>query len=244
MPRWWWWMFVLSIVFGLGYLVLYPGLGTWQGTLDWSGEKEFQAKLEKITAGRQQKLLELSAPALEDIAKNPEARTIGASLFSQHCAGCHGITAQGAVGFPNLVDNDWLYGGDPETILSSITKGRTGGMPPFKAMLSQGDIDTVAAFIQQWPSAPKPGAEQTGEKLFSQRCSYCHGKAGEGNYALGAPTLNDEIWLYGGTRSTVVRSITHGRSGKMPAHENLMSGEELRIVAAWVYSQSQPIAAQ
>lgn len=239
MPRWWLWMFILSIVFGLGYLVFYPGLGAWQGTLDWSGDKEMQTKLAMITEGRHQQLVELSAPALEQIAADPKAKAIGASIFSQYCAGCHGANASGAIGFPNLTDNDWLYGGDPEVILSSITNGRSGGMPPFKAMLNAADIDTVAAFIQQWPSEPKAGAEQAGHKTFTQRCSFCHGKAGEGNNAFGAPALNDDIWLFGGSRESIVQSITHGRSGQMPAHKNLMSNEELRLVAAWVYSLSQ-----
>lgn len=239
MPRWWLWMFILSIVFGLGYLVLYPGLGAWQGTLDWSGDKEMQTKLASITDGRHQQLVDLSSPALDKIAADPKAKAIGASLFSQYCAGCHGANATGAIGFPNLTDNDWLYGGDPETILSSIAKGRSGGMPPFKSMLSAADIDTVAAYIQQWPSEPKPGAEQAGHNTFAQRCSFCHGQSGEGNTAFGAPALNDDIWLFGGSRETIVQSITQGRSGQMPAHENLMSAEELRLVAAWVYNLSQ-----
>lgn len=244
MPRWWLWMYILSIVFGVGYLVLYPGLGDYAGSKEWSGQQEMQAKLESITAGRQQKLVALSAPTIEEIAKNPEAKAIGASVFSQYCAGCHGTNAKGAVGFPDLTDQDWLYGGDPDAILASITKGRTGGMPAFENMMSAADIDTVAAFISQWPTDPKPGAEQAGHKIFSQRCGFCHGQSGEGNPVFGAPRLNDDIWLFGGDRQTIVQSISQGRSGQMPAHENLMSNEELRLVAAWVYALSQGAASQ
>lgn len=244
MPRWWLGMFILSIVFALGYLVLYPGLGAWQGTLDWSGDKELQANLAVITDGRHQQLASLSAPALEQIANNPEAEAIGASVFSQYCVGCHGVNAQGAVGFPNLNDQDWLYGGDADTILSSITNGRSGGMPAFKSMMKSEEIDTVAAYIQQWPTDPKPGAEQAGQKTYMTRCGFCHGQNGEGNPIMGAPNLRDNIWLYGGDRETLVKTITHGRSGQMPAHENLMSSEELRLVAAWVYKRSQPSKAQ
>lgn len=240
MPRWWLWMFILSIVFSLGYLVLYPGLGGYEGTLEWSGQQELQAKLNDLTADRHAKLTRLAEPALEAISNNPEALAQGAALFSQYCAGCHGANAQGAVGFPNLADNDWLYGGEPETILHSIAKGRTGAMPAFKTMLTQAQMDTVAAYIQQWPDTPSSPAEKAGHQLFSQRCGFCHGQRGEGNTLFGAPRLNDNIWLFGGDRQTLVQTISEGRSGQMPAHENLMTKAELRLVAAWVYHLSQP----
>lgn len=240
MPRWWLWMFILSIVFSLGYLVLYPGLGGYEGTLAWSGQQELQTKLDHLTGDRVAKLDEMAAAPLAKISQNPEAKAQGAAIFSQYCAGCHGTTAQGAVGFPNLSDNDWLYGGEPDTILHSIAKGRSGAMPAFKSMLKPAQIDTVAAYIQQWPTTPTTPAEQEGQKLFSQRCSFCHGQQGEGNTAFGAPRLNDEIWLFGGDRQSLVQTISQGRSGQMPAHESLISEAEQRLVAAWVYQLSQP----
>ena len=239
MPRWWKVMFLLSIVFGIGYFVLYPGLGNWQGTLGWSSKAAMDLELAEIRSRSQTQLNSIAALPLPDLSRNETAVAQGAAVFSRACAGCHGSAAKGFEGFPDLTDNDWLYGGDAETVYQSISEGRTGGMPPFAAMLTPAQIDTVAAYIQQWPENAVSAAEQQGQQLFLSRCAFCHGQNGEGNYAFGAPRLNDDIWLYGGDRLSVVQSISKGRTGEMPAHKTLLSDEQLRVVTAWVVAQTQ-----
>ena len=239
LPRWWLNLFVLTIIFAVGYLALYPGLGTMRGELGWTSKKEMQQKLAALTAQRQEKFAALKGMDVAAMSKDPTALSLGHAVFLNNCAGCHGADARGAIGFPNLTDNDWLYGGEPDTIVQTITNGRHGQMPPFGAVLTPDQLNALVAFVPYW-SDPKldPAVREAGMKQFAITCAPCHGPDGKGNHLIGSPNLTDNIWLYGGGRNTVRQTITNGRGGQMPAHQDLLSTDEIRVVAAYVYSLS------
>lgn len=239
LPRWWMIMFYLTIVFGIAYLILFPGLGSMQGVLGWSQvgkyEKEMQAGEEKygpIFARYQ------SMP-IEAVAQDPQARAIGERLFLNSCAQCHGSDAQGSKGFPNLADHDWLYGGDPETVKASIRDGRQGVMPPMGAALGgDEDVRNVANYVLSLSgSAHDPIKAVMGKAKFAA-CAACHGADGKGNTALGAPNLTDKVWLYGGGINNVMDAINKGRGNMMPAHKDILSESKVHLLAAYVWGLS------
>lgn len=242
LPRWWLILFYLTVFFSLGYLVLYPGLGSYAGTLDWTQEKEFEAESARVEARQQEVFAQYVGMDIPKLAMHEEAQETGSRLFANNCAVCHGADARGAPGFPNLADNDWLYGGEPAQIVQSITQGRRGMMPPMGAALGEQGIAEVAAYVYQLNGRePFEGTQsmvQAGQQKFAM-CAACHGPNGKGNTAMGAPNLADDSWLYGGSFDAIRRTIAQGRSGNMPAHANLMSEDEIRLVAAYVYGRSQ-----
>lgn len=239
LPRWWFNLFLLTLVFGAVYLVMYPGLGNLPGVLGWSKEKQMQADLDQLTAKRRAAFAALAGMDIPTLAKNPSAQSLGHSIFLNNCAGCHGADAKGAIGFPNLTDNDWLFGGEPDKIVESITHGREGMMPPFGAALSPEALNALLDFVPHW-SDPTLSAEkrEAGMKQFMITCAACHGPDGKGNQVIGSPNLTDDIWLFGGTREQVRETITNGRHARMPAHENILSADEIRVVASYVYGLS------
>jgi len=240
LPRWWLIMFILTIVFALGYLAYYPGLGNFSGQSNWSSGAEMQQKLDQVQASRRQRYAAFSGLPIETIAANPDAMSLGRELFMNNCAGCHGADARGAIGFPNLVDKDWLYGGDPETILASIRNGRGGQMPNFNAMLKPESLDDLILTLRGWSDPGlDPDVRERGMKQFSYTCAGCHGAEGHGNPAVGAPNLTDGTWLYGGSYDQVRKSILFGRHGNMPAQRDLLTEEEIRLLAGFVYGQSR-----
>lgn len=243
LPRWWLMLFYLTVFFSLGYLVLYPGLGNFAGTLGWTQEKRFEAESARIEARQQEYFAQFEGMDVPALAVDPDAVGVGSRLFANNCAVCHGADGRGAPGFPNLADDDWLYGGAPENIITSISKGRRGMMPPMGAALGEQGVAEVAAYVYQLNHRdPMPGTVamlDAGRKKFAATCAACHGQDGKGNTALGAPNLTDDTWLYGGGYETLRRTITDGRTGNMPAHEQLLSEDEIRLVAAYVYSLSE-----
>ncbi len=240
LPRWWLGLFYITLVFGIGYLALYPGLGNFSGLLGWSTDTAYQ---QQQTENKQkysalfEKYENQNIPAL---AKNTEAMKTAQRLFANNCAACHGSDAQGAPGFPNLTDHDWLYGGTPENIEASITHGRQGSMPSFANSLSDADKDNLIAYINQLHGeAAYSEQAQKGQNLFSQNCIACHGANAQGNQQIGSANLTDNIWLYGGSDEIIKETLTKGRSGKMPAHEKLLDEQTIHLLAAYVYSLSQ-----
>ena len=176
---------------------------------------------------------------LAELARDPEALKVGHNVFVNNCAACHGSDARGAKGFPNLTDSDWLYGGDPDTVLASVQNGRAGAMPALAAALPDGGVVQVANYVRSLSGLPHdPALAAQGKPRFETICAACHGPEGKGNPALGAPNLTDEVWLYGGTLATIEETITQGRNGKMPAWMNLLGADRTRLVAAWVLAQS------
>jgi len=239
MPRWWMALFVITIVFAFGYLVLYPGLGSSKGLLDWSSAgayREEQAQADAQLAAVYAKYASTPAP---DLAHDKGAMAIGERLFMNNCSGCHGSDARGGKGFPNLTDNDWLYGGSPETIVETITHGRQGTMPPMAAAVgSEADIANVAEYVLSLSNSPHDaGKAEAGHAKFIV-CAGCHGIDGKGNPAVGAPNLTDDVWLHGAGRGAIVRMVSNGKTNVMPAQEHRLTPEQIHVVGAYVWSLS------
>lgn len=240
LPRWWMNLFVITVVFAVGYLALFPGLGNYRGTLGWTQEKQAAARLEEVTAKRAALHAQFRGREFAALAADAGAQSLGREIFLANCAGCHGANAQGALGFPNLADQDWLYGGEPETILATVTHGRHGVMPAFNGVLSADAVQNLVAFLPRW-SDPRldAGTRAAGMNQFATTCAACHGADGRGNPALGAPDLTDAVWLHGGSPDRVRETILFGRSGNMPAHAALLPEDDIRLVSAYVYGLSR-----
>ncbi len=243
LPRWWFWMFVLSTVWGLGYLVLYPGLGNFKGTLAWTQKSQYTAEMQAAKAVQAPRYARFATLSLEQLAQDPDAMGEARSLFANGCAGCHGSDARGAPGFPNLTDNDWLYGNAPETLLTTIGVGRMGVMPGWQAALTDAGVDEVVAYVQSLSGrAARQDLVQAGAARYAMFCVACHGADAGGNPVLGAPNLADTEWLYGGDVAALRVSIGTGRQGQMPAHEALLGKDRVRLMAAYVLSLGVPPA--
>ena len=243
LPRWWLNLFILTAVFGVGYLYFYPGLGNTSGKLGWSSQQEMQARLDELTASRQAAFARLKDKSIDELAADSGAQALGKAVFLANCAGCHGPDAMGARGYPNLVDHDWLYGGDAATVQATITHGRNGQMPAFNGSLAPEAVDALVAFIPHWSDPALPASvREAGMKTFSVTCAACHGPEGKGNPLLGAPNLSDDIWLWGGTRKAVRETILFGRQNHMPAHDVLINADEIRVAAAYIKSLAAPVA--
>ena len=245
LPRWWLNLFIITIVFSLGYLALYPGLGNIVGKLGWSSKQEMQARLDQLTAQRQVQYAKLGGKSVAQLAHDSNALALGRSVFIANCAGCHGTDARGAIGFPDLTDADWIYGSQPEVVLASIEQGRNGQMPAFNGALSPDKLDALLDFVPYWADPElDPHKREAGMQAFAGTCAACHGADGKGNVAMGAPNLSDEIWLWGGRREQIRESILFGRKNLMPAHAGLISPDEARVVAGYVLSLSNAKADQ
>jgi len=244
LPRWWFNLFVLTVLFAAGYLLFYPGLGNLSGRLGWTSTKQMQAGLDELTARRRAVYATLAGKDIPALARDPAAQSLGRAVFLGNCAGCHGADARGALGFPDLSDNDWLFGGTPEAIVASITHGREAQMPAFNGILSAQAMQALIDFVPYWSDAKLSANKRAaGMQQFASTCAACHGADGHGNQTLGAPNLSDDIWLFGGTPERVRETILFGRRAQMPAHESILSADEIRVVAAYVYGLSNAAAA-
>ncbi|HYL90012.1 MAG TPA: cytochrome-c oxidase, cbb3-type subunit III [Burkholderiales bacterium] len=239
LPRWWSWLFYITIVFALGYLVLYPGLGSWKGTLGWTQVaqlKEETAQAEKHFAPLYEKFATMEVEAL---AKNPDALAIGQKLFLNNCAQCHASDGAGSRGFPNLTDMDWLWGGTPEAIKTSITEGRMGMMPAWGQALGETKIKDVVHYVRSLSGLTHDSIRAVrGKDVFAANCIACHGPEGKGSPAMGAPDLTDAVWLHGGSEDAIIRTVTGGRVDQMPAHKDKLSPAQIHLLTAYVYSLS------
>jgi cytochrome c oxidase cbb3-type subunit 3 len=239
LPRWWLWLFVITVVFAGIYLALYPGLGSNTGTLQWSSLSQY----ERERAAAQAKVAPLfatyaSTPA-QQLARDPKAMALGERLFANNCAACHGADARGSKGFPNLTDNDWLWGGTPDKIEETITKGRIGAMPPMAAAVgSAQDVRNVANYVLSLSGSPHDAFAAGQGKAKFVACAACHGPDGKGNQALGAPNLTDKVWLHGWGEDAVIAMINNGKTNQMPAHGERLSPEQIHVLAAYVWSLS------
>ena len=237
-PRWWTMMYVIMCLFGLGYLVLYPGLGAFDGSLGYTSAQEVrqdQADLNAQVKPVYEKFAKMDIPS---IAADVEARVIGQRLFLNNCAQCHGSDAGGSKGFPNLSDRDWLYGGEPADIRTTILQGRAGVMPAF-AHLSGVEQSDVANYVRNMAGLAADQLKSArGAEVFKANCAACHGGDGKGNPAMGAPNLTDKVWLYGGSEASIIETIAKGRNGMMPAHQEILTPEKVHLLTAYVWGLS------
>ena len=243
LPRWWMYLFVITVVFAAIYLALYPGLGKFPGVLDWSSAGQYKTEQQRAQENMAQIFAKFKGKSAEELAKDSVAMGIGERLFGNNCAQCHGSDARGSKGFPNLTDGDWLYGGSLETLTATITKGRIGVMPPMAAAVGTAeDVKNVANYVLSLSGgAHNVAAAQLGKPKFVV-CAACHGPEGKGNQALGAPNLTDKIWLHGWGEAAIVSMINTGKTNVMPAFGERLGAEQIHVLAAYVWSLSQSSA--
>ncbi len=240
LPRWWLWLFYLTIVFGVVYLVLYPGLGSYKGVLGWSATGQWQDEQTQANAQYGPIFDKYLQQDLKVVATDQQARELGQRLFLTYCSQCHGSDAAGGKGFPNLTDHDWLYGGAAQTIQASIANGRGGVMPALGAALGEQATKQVANYVLSLSGRPHdPQLAAAGREKFAANCAACHQPDGKGMQAMGAPNLTDKVWLYRGSEATIVETITKGRNGNMPAQLNKLGEAKVHLLAAYVYGLSQ-----
>jgi cytochrome c oxidase cbb3-type subunit 3 len=239
LPSWWMWLYMLTLIFAVVYLTLYPGLGSFKGLFGWTSDKQYVIDVsvtDKKYAPLYQTYLQLDIPTL---AKNKEANAMGRRLFLTYCMQCHGSDARGAKGFPNLTDHDWLYGGTPKDIQQTIAEGRHGQMAAWGAAFGEEKIKDVAHYVLKIAKRSYNEARATrGAIIFQQACVTCHGKNGTGNHTLGAPNLTDKTWLYGGSEAAIIETITNGRDNQMPAWKDFLGEGKVHLLSAYVYSLS------
>ena len=239
MPRWWMILFVITIVFGAGYLLLYPGLGSARGLLGWTSTGALEKEQQKSNAALSVVYAKYAATPFPDLARDKGAMAIGERLFINNCAACHGSGARGSKGFPNLTDNDWLHGGTQDAILETITHGRVGTMPPMAAAIgSDADVSDVADYVLSLSNSPHDAAAAARGAPKFVVCAACHGPDGKGNQAIGSANLTDDIWLHGRGKDAIVAMVDHGKTNVMPAQEHRLTPEQIHVVGAFVWSLS------
>jgi len=239
LPRWWLGLFILTILFGIAYLVYFPGLGNFTGHGRWSQVSEWEKTMAQQQARLEERLAGVKDKELRELANDATAMSMARNLFGANCSTCHGSDARGAKGFPNLTDADWLWGGNDTTVLESIANGRHGVMPAWASALGERGVNEVASYVVSLSGreAPKDWVS-AGRERYAAMCAACHGVDGKGNQLLGAPNLTDNIWLYGGDFDTIRATIADGRQNQMPAHTELLGDTKVRLLAAYVLSLS------
>ncbi len=237
LPRWWLGLFILTIVFGAIYLAIFPGLGNFNGLRGWSQVDQYDKQVAAAREKLESRLAVLKDQPLEQLARDPDAMSTAKNLFGANCSTCHGSDARGAKGFPNLTDADWLYGGEPETIYTSIANGRHGIMPPLGTALGDSGVKEVASYVVSLSGGKAPEDwVASGKQRFETICAACHGVDGRGNVALGAPNLTDDVWLYGRDFESIRATIMNGRDNQMPAHLEMLGEAKVKLLAAYVMS--------
>jgi len=250
LPRWWFMLFLGTLIFAAGYLALYPGLGNFKGLLPgyedgWTQVAQWEREVAKADAQYGPIFAKYSAMPLEQVAQDEQALKMGGRLFATYCAICHGSDAKGAVGFPNLTDENWRWGGDAETIKTTILNGRIGVMPAWGQVLGDDGVRNVAGYVRHelagLPLAADSNVDlEQGKQLFSTTCVACHGPAGTGTAAMGAPDLTHPGgWIYGSSLAQLQQTIRYGRNGQMPAQEQYLGNDKVHLLAAYVLSLSR-----
>jgi cytochrome c oxidase cbb3-type subunit 3 len=241
LPRWWVWLFVITIVFAFVYLAMYPGLGSFPGMLTekWTQEGQYEKEVAKGNAEVAPLYAKFAAMTPEEVSRDPQAHAIGERLFMNNCAQCHGSDAQGSKGFPNLTDSDWLHGGTPEKIQETITLGRIGMMPPMAAAVgTSDDVKNVANYVLSLSGSPHDSVRAALGKPKFAVCAACHGMDGKGNQALGSANLTDDIWLHGYGENAIIAMINNGKTNQMPAQAEKLTPSQIRVLASYVWGLS------
>ena len=239
LPRWWVWLFVITIVFSLLYLMLYPGLGSSAGRLGWTQIGEYQKEIEKGNAAVAPIYAKFSAMSPEDMSRDPQVKDIGERLFMNNCSQCHGSDARGSKGFPNLTDADWLHGGAPANITETLTNGRIGQMPPMAAAVGTADdVKNVANYVLSLSGSPHDSVRASLGKSKFTACAACHGIDGKGNQALGSANLTDDIWLHGYGEAAIVAMVNNGKVNQMPAQGQKLTEGQIKVLTSYVWGMS------
>ncbi len=240
LPRWWLGLFIGSMIFGLVYLALYPGLGNYSGLLAWSSASSYAEEVNNAEKVYGEVFSVYAAKSVPELATDINAIKTGRRLFLNNCSTCHGSDGKGVKGYPNLTDNDWLYGGTPEDIKLTISSGRNGIMPPLGMALGSAGVENMVKYLKSLHSGD--GVNETlsaSQQQFQSLCAVCHGADAKGNLLMGAPNLTDNTWLYGGTDTDISTTLMQGRNGQMPAFNERLSEEKIHLLAAYVYSLSR-----
>lgn len=239
LPRWWVWLFIITIVFAVIYLVMYPGFGSSPGKLGWTSAGQHKAEVDKGNAETAPLYAKFTAMAVEDVSRDPQAQAIGERLFMNNCSQCHASDARGGNSFPNLTDADWLHGGSPEKIKETLVKGRIGQMPPMAAAVgTSDDVKNVANYVLSLSGGPHDSVRANLGKEKFGACAACHGADGKGNQALGAPNLTDDIWLFGYGEAAIMNIVNNGRVNQMPAQGEKLTESQIHVLAAYVWGLS------
>ncbi|MBS3745627.1 MAG: cytochrome-c oxidase, cbb3-type subunit III [Wenzhouxiangellaceae bacterium] len=237
LPRWWLGLFWITIVFSILYLVLYPGLGRYEGVLGWSQSEQYEQEMAQARAAFEQRFGHFDDLSLSELADDPQAVQMGRNLYAHNCSTCHGSDARGARGYPNLTDDHWIWGGNPSQIEHSVVQGRQAAMPPWGDALGEDGVTRTAVYVQKLAGKPVDETMATaGRQNYMQFCASCHGAEGKGNPALGAPDLTTGVYTYGGDLDTLRATIRNGRNGVMPAQNDLIGETRARLAAAYILS--------
>ena len=245
LPRWWVGLFVLTVLFGFGYLYFFPGLCTFAGQLGWSTRGEYQAEIDQANRQLEPIYARFTAMPPEQVAGDAQAMGIGERLFMNNCAQCHGSDARGSKGFPNLADTDWLHGGTADKIKETITAGRTSTMPPMAAAVgSSDDVRNVAHYVLSLSGGPHDSLRANLGKPKFAVCAACHGASGKGNPMLGAPNLTDNVWLHGWGEAAIVSIINTGKTNQMPAQAGKLTEAQIHVLTGYVWGLSNKAPAR
>lgn len=239
LPRWWVWLFVITIVFAAAYLAMYPGLGNSTGKLGWTSIGQYQAEVEKGNREVAPLYAKFAAMTPEEVSRDPQAQAIGERLFMNNCSQCHGSDARGSKGIPNLTDGDWIHGGTPDKIKETITKGRIGNMPPMAAAVgTSDDVKNLANYVLSLSNSPHDSVRAALGKPKFAACAACHGMDGKGNQALGALNLTDDVWLHGYGENAIIAMINNGKVNQMPAQADKLTESQIHVLTSYVWGLS------
>ncbi len=242
LPRWWLWGFYISVIFGLGYLAYYPGLGNFAGRLGWTQESAWAEDVAKARVQSDAQLAQYDQMSLDTLRHDDNAMRTARNLFANNCATCHGTDAHGSKGFPNLTDADWLHGGTVAAISTTITQGRVAAMPAWEGVVGAEGVEQLSNYVLtlsgQTLAPPGKALAAAGAEKFAMFCAACHGADGRGNQALGAPNLTDNVWLYAGNIETIRETVAKGRNNQMPAHGDMLGATRVKLLTAYVLNLS------
>ena len=240
-PKWWLYLYFITIIWAVGYLILYPGIGVFEGVLGWSQESQYEQEMQTAAAKYEPIYERFAEMDFDALAADTDALALGGSLYASYCTTCHGSDARGARGYPNLADDDWLWGNSEAAITISIATGRNGIMTPWGQVLGGDEgVANMTRYVRSLSGLIEPDdAAASMQPMFATVCAGCHGADGTGNQLVGAPNLTDDIWLYGPSVQDVSTTIAEGRHGVMPAHGELLGENRTKILAAYVFSLSQ-----
>ena len=234
LPKWWLWLFYITVVFGLVYLLWFPGLGKFGGMGGWSQAGQYDRESEAAEAKAAAYLAPFKSMTVQQLAADPKAMATARNLFQNNCAQCHGSDGGGAVGFPNLANSDWQWGGDPDSVMATISGGRVAAMPAWLPVIGEQGVDAVVAYVETLSGQQADATlAASGKTIFETNCAACHGMDGKGMAAVGAPNLTDGVWLYGGDAYTLKATVANGRAGQMPAFGERLGDDRVKLLAAY-----------